>query len=55
MSMALIGAATNIVGGLIQGFGAKKRAAAARDRYRKAERAFNNLKAQRQGLNDLGA
>lgn len=55
MSMALIGAATNIVGGLIQGFGAKRRAAAARDRYRKAERAFNNLKAQRQGLNDLGA
>jgi hypothetical protein len=55
MSMALIGAATNIVGGLIQGFGAKKRARAAQKRYRQAERAFNNLKAQRQGLNDLGA
>ena len=55
MSMALIGAATNIVGGLIQGFGAKKRARAAQKRYKQAERAFNNLKAQRQGLNDLGA
>jgi len=54
MSMALIGAATNIVGGLIQGFGAKKRARAAKKRYKQAERAFNNLKAQRQGLNDLG-
>jgi len=53
--MALIGAATNIVGGLIQGFGAKKRARAAQKRYKQAERAFNNLKAQRQGLNDLGA
>ena len=55
MSMALIGAATNIVGGLIQGFGAKKRAEAAQDRYRKAEQAFNNLKRQRQDLSDLGA
>ena len=55
MSMALIGAATNIVGGLIQGFGAKKRAEEAEDRYRDAQRAFNNLKAQRQSLNDLGA
>ena len=55
MSMALVGAATNIVGGLIQGFGAKKRAEAAEDRYKDAQRAFNNLKAQRQGLNDLGA
>ena len=45
----------NIVGGLIQGFGPKKRAEAAQDRYRKAEQAFNNLKRQRQGLNDLGA
>ena len=55
MSMALVGAATNIVGGLIQGFGAKKRAEAAEDRYKDAQRAFNNLKAQRQSLNDLGA
>ena len=55
MSMALVGAATNIVGGLIQGFGAKKRAEEAEDRYRDAQRAFNNLKAQRQSLNDLGA
>jgi hypothetical protein len=55
MSMALIGAATNVIGGLIQGFGAKKRARAAQKRYKQAERAFNNLKAQRQGLNDLGA
>jgi hypothetical protein len=54
MSMALIGAATNIVGGLIQGFGAKKRAAAAEDRYKDAERAFSNLKGQRQALNNLG-
>jgi hypothetical protein len=54
MSMALIGAATNIVGGLIQGFGAKKKARAAQKRYRKAEQAFNNLKAQRQDLSDLG-
>jgi len=54
MSMALIGAATNIVGGLIQGFGAKKRAAAAADRYKDAQRAFSNLKGQRQALNDLG-
>ena len=53
MSMALIGAATNIVGGLIQGFGAKKKARAAQQRYRKAEQAFNNLKAQRQDLSDL--
>ena len=55
MSMALVGAATNIVGGLIQGFGAKKRAEQAEDRYKDAQRAFNNLKAQRQSLNDLGA
>ena len=55
MSMALIGAATNIVGGLIQGFGAKKKARAAQKRYRKAEQAFNNLKRQRQDLSDLGA
>ena len=54
MSMALIGAATNIVGGLIQGFGAKAKARAAQRRYRKAEQAFNNLKAQRQDLSDLG-
>tara|TARA_R100000278_G_scaffold34413_1_gene30942 strand:- start:48 stop:1040 length:993 start_codon:yes stop_codon:yes gene_type:complete len=55
MSMALIGAATNIVGGLIQGFGAKDKARAAQRRYRKAEQAFNNLKRQRQDLSDLGA
>ncbi len=54
MSMALIGAATNIVGGLIQGFGAKKRAKAAEGRYKDAQRAFSNLKGQRQALNDLG-
>ena len=52
MSMALIGAATNIVGGLIQGFGAKDKARAAQRRYRKAEQAFNNLKRQRQDLKD---
>ena len=56
MSIAMLASGiTSVVGGFIGAGQARRAQNRARKQMRREERAFNNLKAQRQSLNDLGA
>ena len=52
MAVGLIGAGVSLIGGLIQGFGARKRAKAAMDEYKDFENEIKSLESSRQTIID---